>query len=397
MKLLYIITGLNTGGAETMLYHILSKLDRDRIQPAVLSLMDRGTLGDRIASLDIPIYTLGIQPGKLPNPSVIWQCRQILRQFQPDVLQGWMYHGNLVAQFASGFVGKPIPVFWNIQCSQYSLKLEKKLTAAIVKFSAPLSRFARRVIYVSHIGQTQHEALGYDAQKSCVIPNAIDPELFTPSPQAKPEICRELGIPESSILIGLFCRYHPMKDHNNFLQAAALLTAQLTTPSPEIHFILAGTGVTPDNTELQQLIATWGVGDRVHLLGERRDMPYLTAALDIDTSASAYGEAWSLSIGEALSCGVPCAVTDVGDSAWMVGDTGRVVPPKNPEALAQAWQSLIELGESGRQALGQTARSRILHYFSLDAVVAQYERLYADAVTQIADNRLCADAMKQSL
>ena len=163
-----------------------------------------------------------------------------------------------------------------------------------------------------------------------------------------------------------------MKDHANFLRAAALLLKEF----PDVHFILIGSGVDRENQVLHQLIQDLGLFNRIHLLGERSDMPCLTTALDIATSASAYGEAFPLVVGEAMSCEVPCAVTDVGDSAWIIGNTGRVVPPRDSEALANAWKDLIELGAKGREALGKAARARIIEHFSLDAVVAQYERLY---------------------
>jgi glycosyltransferase involved in cell wall biosynthesis len=177
-------------------------------------------------------------------------------------------------------------------------------------------------------------------------------------------------------LIGLVCRYHPMKDHANFLQAAAHLLQEY----PDIHFALVGTGVVKENESLYQTIEQLGISHRTHLLGERSDMPRITAALDIASSASAYGEGWPLIVGEAMSCGVPCTVTDVGDSGLIVGNTGWVVPPKNPEALAKAWQESIELGSQGREKLGKAARTRIIESFSLDAVVSEYEALYESVI-----------------
>ena len=169
-----------------------------------------------------------------------------------------------------------------------------------------------------------------------------------------------------------------MKDHANFLQAAAHLLQEY----PDIHFALVGTGVVKENESLYQTIEQLGISHRTHLLGERSDMPRLMAALDIMTSASAYGEAFPLVLGEAMSSGVPCTVTDVGDSGLIVGNTGWVVPPKNPQALAKAWQESIELGAEGREALGKAARTRVIECFSLDSVVASYERLYESAMTQ---------------
>jgi glycosyltransferase involved in cell wall biosynthesis len=169
-----------------------------------------------------------------------------------------------------------------------------------------------------------------------------------------------------------------MKDHTNFLHAAALLLKSY----PDVHFVLVGREVHTENKVLKNLIQDLGISQHIHLLGERRDMNRLTAALDIACSASAYGEGFPNVIGEAMSCGVPCAVTDVGDSGWIVGNTGRVVPPRSPEALAHAWKELIVLGSEGREILGKAARARIIECFSLDSVVHQYESLYESALAK---------------
>jgi glycosyltransferase involved in cell wall biosynthesis len=376
IKIIYVVTGLATGGAEIMLYHLLCQINRDRFTPIVISLMDRGTLGDRIEALDIPVHTLNMTSTALSLPLAALQLIQITRQIQPDLIQGWMYHGNLAAQIASRFLPQQSPTLWDIQCSLYSLAFEKKLTALVIQIGARLSRSAFQVIHVSRVGKSQHEALGYDCHNGCVIPNGIDTSLFIPSTQARLTLRKELGLSETATLIGLICRYHPMKDHANFIQAAALL---LKT-HPDVYFILAGKDVDANNPPLFQLIQQLGLTNRVYLLGERRDTPQLIAALDIACSASSYGEGCPLVVEEAMSCGVPCVVTEVGDSGWVVGETGRVVPPANPTAFAQACKDLIDLDTEGRQVLGKQARQRIIESFSLEFVVAEYEQLYERAL-----------------
>jgi glycosyltransferase involved in cell wall biosynthesis len=369
MKILYVITGLTTGGAEMMLYKLLSKLDRNRFAPVVVSLMDRGTFGDRIEALGIPVHTIDMKSG-IPTPAAIGRLIGTVRQLKPDLIQGWMYHGNLAAQFASLFSSHKIPVLWSIHHSLDSLASEKKMTQAIIRFSSIISLYTNQIVFVSKNSKLQHEALGYCSENSCIIPNGFDTS-FKPSIEARRTIRAELGLPEDSFLIGLIARYHPMKDHANFLQAAALLLKDY----PNVQFVLAGNGVDEKNPTLCQLIHELGIAEGIHLLGERQDIPRLTAALDIASSAS-YTEAFPNVIGEAMSCAVPCAVTDVGDSAWIVGNAGRVVPPRDSEALANAWKELIELGPEGRKALGKAARVRIIESFSLNSVVARYESLY---------------------
>ena len=375
--ILYITTGLTVGGAEIMLYQLLSKINRLRFEPIVISLMDHSTYGDRIEELGIPVYTISMKQGT-PTPAAMWRLIHIVHHVKPDLIQGWMYHGNLAAYFARIFSWHKIPVFWSIHSSISSLNSEKRMTLSIIKFGARISKFNQKVIFVSRNSKVQHEALGYCSDNSCVIPNGFDTSLFKPLISARSNLKTELGLPEESFLIGLIARYHPMKDHANFLRAAALLFNKY----PDIHFILAGNNVDRNNHVLQQLIQDLGLGNQIHLLGERHDIHYITAALDIVSLASAYGEAFPLVIGEAMSCGVPCVVTDVGDSSWIVGNTGRVIPPKDSEALAHAWQELIVMGSHGREALGKAARGRIIENFSLDSIVSQYERLYESALTK---------------
>lgn len=374
----HIITGLSTGGAEMMLYQMLAKTDRERYSPIVISLIDRGTLADRIEALGIPVHTIGMEPGKIPAPNIIGKLLNTVRKIQPDLIQGWMPHGNLAAQIAGIFYSRKIPVLWDIQSSLYSLALEKKLTAIVLKIGAYLSHLTYKIVYVSQVAKAQHEALGFAKDKGCFIPNGIDVNLFVPSREAKLKFRQELGLPETTFLIGLICRYHPQKDHPNFIKAADLLLKN----KPDIHFIMVGNEVDSQNKALHQLIQELGIADRIHLLGERKDIPYITAALDIACSASAFGEASPLIVAESMSAGVPCAVTDVGDSGWMVGNTGRVVPPKDPQALANAWQELSDLDASDREALGKLARARVIECFSLESVVASYEKLYESALDQ---------------
>ncbi|MEH2273233.1 MAG: glycosyltransferase [Nostoc sp.] len=376
MKIIYIITGLYTGGAEVMLYKLLSRIDRERFHPVVISLMDRGIWGDRIATLGIPVYTIGIKEGK-PKLANIWRLIHIVRQLQPDLIQGWMYHGNLAAQFARLFLFKQVSVLWNIRHSLYSLDLEKPRTTIIIKLSAQFSNSATKIIYNSQNSARQHEKSGYCIKKTCVIPNGFETDKFIPSDKAYLSVRSEFNIPENALLIGLIGRYHPIKDHFNFLQAAALLLKNY----PNVQFVLAGNKVDWQNHILSELIHELGLVKQIHLLGERHDVPRLTAAFDIASSSSS-GEGFPNVIGEAMSCGVPCVVTDVGDSAWIVSDTGKVVPPRDPEALANAWKALIDIGTEGREALGKAARQRVIECFSLDSVVDQYEVLYDNILTK---------------
>jgi glycosyltransferase involved in cell wall biosynthesis len=369
--LLHIINDLSIGGAEMMLYKLLAESDRQRFEPVVISLIDRGALRERIEGLGIAVYTTGMKPG-VPSPLGLWRLVRLMRRLKPDLVFGWMYHSCLAAQLANFFLPQRAPVLWSIHYSISSLASEKRLTAAVIRVCAFLSKLAAHLIFVSQASQAQHKPLGYCLDKSCVIPNGINVAEFVPSGESRRSVRSELGLAEDAFLIGLMGRYHPMKDHANFLKAAALLSKRY----PETHFLLIGTGVDDENPVLRRQIQATGLGRQTHLLGERNDMPRLAAALDVFSLSSAFGESFPNVIGEAMACEVSSVVTDVGDAAWIVGDAGRVVSPRDPRALANAWQEMIDIGPEGRTALGRAARARVIEHFTLESVVARYDALY---------------------
>ncbi len=385
IKILFITSGLRTGGAEMMLHQLLSRIDRSKFQSTVISLTDRATFGNRIAALNIPVETLNLQVG-LSAPIKLYRLVKLIEKIQPDIIQGWMYHGNLASQIASIFLPKKIPVILAIHNTIYSSNNFKTITAGIVKLSGYLSRNSDLTIYVSQLSKSQHEKLGYSDKNVTVIPNGVDVFKFKPDINARKSVRDELGISDECILIGMIARFAPQKDHNNFLEAAGLIHQN----NKNVHFLLCGTGVNSENQVLREVVDHLDLSQQISLLGERADITRLIAALDIATLSSAYGEAFPLVVAEAMAAGVPCVVTDVGDSAWIVGDSGKVVEPSNPQALANAWNNLINLTVQERKSLGQAGRERVKKFFSLDSVVNQYESLYEDILETSRPKINCA-------
>jgi glycosyltransferase involved in cell wall biosynthesis len=375
-RILHVITALPTGGAETMLLRLLSAAQAD-CSHAVISLKGAGTIGPRIQELGVPLYSLGIRPAA-PNPLRALSIRSLTRQFRPHLIQGWMYHGNLMASFAAQGLQSPVPVVWGIHQSLQGLATVKWPTAAVVRLGARLSKRAASIVYVSQTGREQHEAFGYYSATGVVIPNGIDCQVFAPDGGSRHKVRAELGLENDSILVGLIARYHPMKDHCGFLHAAALVARA----HPSVRFLLIGRGV-QEAPALQALVRDLHLQDRVLLLRERSDMPRVTAALDIACSASAWGEAFSLALAEAMACGVPCVVTDVGDSAFLTADSGFAVPPSNPPAMAEAIKNVIEAGPDYRRGLGSAARKRIETEFSLPKIARRYIDLYGSILSKL--------------
>lgn len=371
MKVLHIIDGLESNGAEITLYRLLSAIDQKRFDSAVVSLRDGGTLGGHIEALGIPVYTLGMENIFCSGRS-FWRLVRVIRAVQPDIIQGWMYYGSISATIGAALTPGSRSVIWNIHHTVDHLEHEKRIIQMVIRLGALLSSSPAHIIYCAWAAAKCHEAMGYDANEPSVIPNGFDLTKFVPSRLARISVRSELGINDRTLLVGLVARFHPMKDHTTFLAAAAILAAK----RPDIHFLMAGPGMEADNDSIKRLVASHGLLPRVHILGERRDVPRLMAALDIICCSSAWGEAFPNVIGEAMACGVPCVTTDVGDAAWMVGQTGRVVPPREPESLAGACQEIFTLDPEERSLLGTMARDRVQELFSLRKMVDAYQEVY---------------------
>lgn len=355
-----------------MLWKVLSRIDRSRFEPSVIALSDSVAMLEAFEAIGVRCDVIGLRP-RLRALGRLGLVGRAIRARSPEIVQGWLYHGNVAATLASGIFRPRVPVLWNIRGTLMDPQQEKKLTRFVIWLCGKLSFSPSRIINNSNASAIEHERrLGYPGSKQVVLPNGFDTDLFCPSDAARLEVRRALGLAQDAHLIGLIGRYHPMKDHGTFLQAAAILTKS----HPQVHYVLAGERVDEQNAELARLIVACGVRERVHVLGQRKDMARITAALDVATSSSSSGEGFPNVIGEAMSCAVPCAVTDVGDSAWLVGEAGRAVAPGNPQALARALAELIELPPQRRQELGRVARQRIVDHFSLDNIVRRYEALY---------------------
>lgn len=368
MKLCHVITGLNTGGAETALCRLLETLCLPDFDHVVIALGGVGTLSARVAAV-AKIHHLGMDAAK-PLPRDLWRLRCILERSSPSVVHAWMYHANLVTTLAA--TGRRVPLLWGIRQSLDDIVVEKGTTKAVIRMNALLSWRPRLILYNSVTSAAQHEAFGFRRNRTRVIPNGYDTAAFAPNPESRARIRSELNVPVDALAVGMVARVHPVKDHENFLRAAA----HLVRDCPNAIFILAGDGADESNRELVSLIDELKLRERIRLCGRRTDVAALNAAFDIGTLSSR-GEAFPNVIAEAMACGVPCVATDVGDVARIIGGTGVVVPPRNPQALSAGWMQLAALDALGRQALGTRARQRIIERYSLASINRQYADLYS--------------------
>jgi len=371
LRVVHLITGLDTGGAEMMLYKLLRASKPIGIDSTVVSLLPGGDLAAPITELGVEIHSLNMRRGGA-DPGAVIRLIRLLQRLDADLVQSWMYHANLLGALGAPWLGNS-PLVWNLRQSTLDAQGSKRSTHLVVRLGAILSRIApRRIICCSERVVEIHRALGYRAEIMTMIPNGFELDRFRPDPEARSAMRAGLGIDEAVPLLGLVARYDPQKDILTLLRAVARVRAE----RPDCRLLLCGRDMTADNAQIGSWLEQTGLGGAVHLLGPRRDPERVMAALDVLVSSSAYGEGFPNVIGEAMACGVPCAVTDVGDSDLIVGDTGMTAPPRDPDALAAAILQLLGEGHGGLARRGASARARIALNYALPRIAERYAALY---------------------
>jgi len=382
-RVLHIITGLGTGGAEASLVRVI----RGAADPschAVVSLTTRGTRAEELESLGVRVWAIGLARGQAS-----WQAlralRAITREVDPGVIQGWMYHANVAASLLAMTSRERWPVLWNVRHALDAWDTEPRKLRWLIQLMARFSSQPRAIIYNSSRSARQHEARGYSAARTLVIPNGVDVERFKPDATTRAATRLALGVPADAVVIGMAARIDPLKDHDTFLRVAAHIAARTET----VYFLLVGAG-TEAGTEAQPTALDTTIAQREHDVpalagrlvrwGERRDMPAIYNACDL-VMLTSRSEGNPNAVAEAMGCGVPCVVTDVGDAALLVGASGEVAPVGDVIALAEAALRLVH-DHSQRRERGTVARARIQSHYSAPDERGAYERLWGATVAR---------------
>jgi glycosyltransferase involved in cell wall biosynthesis len=342
-------------------------MNRGEFENEVITLLKPGPMAQTLAQAGIPVTSIDIRRHR-PNPAALLPLIRHLRAKKPAILQTWLYHADFFGSIAARFA-KPEHLVWNVRSSQIDHRGIRRSTRYLARLLAKLSRWPDAIVVNSHDGQRYHEQIGYRPKQWVNIPNGVDLEHFRPRPEEQPILRARLGIPTDAAVIGFVARYHPMKDIETFLAAAS----RFQQDNGNVKFILCGDGLGPDNNELAGLIRSLKLERSTVLLGRRSDIELVYPALDLLTLCSIYGEGFPNVLCEAMACDVPCVTTKIGDSAEIIGDHGRIIPLRDPNALADAWRALID--NKQRFGAGQI-RTHVTVHYSLKQMCAQYEALY---------------------
>jgi len=370
----HIMTSLDIGGAQTMLAKLIEvcALNPAAARPWIVTLRPPGVIADRLGKTGCDIYSLDMR-GSLPGPSALIRMARVTGRKQPDILQGWMYHGNLAATVAGMVTGRPVPVIWNVRHSLADPASEKRSTRALLAVSARLSRRTAAIIYNSRTAAREHEAIGFAPERAVHIPNGFNCSVFSPNRGRRAMMQRLFGIDPSAIIVAMVARYHPMKDHINLINAVA----RARNEGYDLHLLLVGTDLDAPGNVAAAAARVALPPDRLTLSGERLDVAEWLPGVDILALSSAWGEGFPNILGEAMACGVPCVTTDVGDSAWVVGGAGMAVPPRDTAALATAIADLAAMPAETRHAVGGRGRARVTEHFEIERIVKTYRDLWS--------------------
>jgi glycosyltransferase involved in cell wall biosynthesis len=370
LKVLHIISNLMSGGAEAMLSKVVRATAKGGVEHVVVTMLAGGAVADELAEGGIRVLALGTH--RSASALAALTCvRPLLRSERPDVVQGWMYHGNVAALAATAWFRPPIPVVWNIRQSLPTLENEALATKALILAGIPMSRRADTSVYNSVRAAEDHERRGYSPRRRVIIANGFDTQLFAPEPAARAALLRELAAPHDAVLVGRVGNYMVLKDYPMLLKAFA----RIGKANPTAYLVLIGRDVSEANAAFAALLEGFPYRDRIRALGERRDVAKLIPGLDIMLSSS-LSEAFPNIIGEAMACGVPTIATDAGDCRKILGDANRIVTVGDAEALAQKTLAILALPAAERAAIGARDRARVVADYSIETIAAEYAALW---------------------
>ena len=368
MKIVHIITGLNDGGAEHTLFKIC-KYDNFN-KHIVISLTGPGKYFSILKKLKIKVYYLNANFFSIFK---FFFLIKLLRFLNPDIVQTWLVHADFVGSIAARLAGIK-NIIWNVRYSNLEIGKAKLITIITIKLLSKLSFFIPKfIVIVSKRAKKIYAIKGYEKKKLKFIPNGYDLSILKPNKIKKINFKKKIKIKKKIPLIGNVARYDPKKDHLNLINALSLIRSR------NINFfcVLIGAGIDKNNTKLISEIKRLKLSNYVKLLGQNDDIRKVMNGLDVYIQSSSYGEGFPNVVAEAMACGTPCVVTDVGDAGFIVGKNGWIAPPNNSTELAKVIEKAVnEIGTKHWNKRCNKARLRIKKNFDITDMLRLYNKLW---------------------
>lgn len=365
MKIVILTRSLEVGGAQRQVVTLAGGL-RERGHNVVVAVFYGGHVLERgLEEAGIPLCYLG-KTGRWDVPGFLSRLIRFLRRERPDVLYAFQSGASIFGTLARPLMSAKL--VWGVRHSNMDFSRYGRVPCLAYRLQCAMSHIPDLIIANSRAGLDHARSNGFPDDRSIVIPNGIDTELFRPDPESRQRVRAELGVSGSEMLIGLVGRLDVMKDHPTFLRAAA----RLARVRADVRFVCVGPGKDQYACEIRALADSLGLASRIIWAGARGDMPAVYNALDMLVSSSSFGEGFPNVLGEAMACGTPCVVTHVGDSPWVVGDCGEIVMPRDPVALDAAITRMLDRIAAG-DIHPDRVRDRILTHFALSRAVDSTE------------------------
>jgi glycosyltransferase involved in cell wall biosynthesis len=381
MRILFLIPSLDRAGAERQLVNLAIGLHRQGHVVRLVTFYPGGPLEENLRTSGVPVESLG-KYGRWDVFRFALRLVRLIKREAPDIVHGYM-HANILTVPLKVLFPKSRSV-WGIRDSNMDLSQYDWLAPVVESMARKLSQFADLIIVNSWAGRDSAISRGYAPHHMKVIPNGIDTAEFYPDKAAGAALRACWGLAPQDILIGRIGRLNPMKDYPTFLEAAAEFKKRF----PNARFLCMGAEQGTSERDLYALATRLDLGRNLIFSGARKEMRGVYSALTLLTSSSSYGEGFPNVVGEALACGVPCVVTDVGDSSLLIGNPEFVVPPRNPQALATAWGKCLQHGAPWNI---DEARQRIVTNYSLETLT----RLTEAALLRVSQRGECPDTRNE--
>lgn len=363
MKIMFLIRSLDVGGAERQLVSLARGLQEVGHTVSVAVFYSGGKLELELEDSGVIIHSLE-KGGRWDIIGFGKRVVQLVKSQQIDIFHSYLPGANIIAVLAKPLLGNA-PVVLAVAASNMDLSCYDRTARLTYWLEARLARFSELIISNSKAGLLCAVQRGFPESKMIVLPNPHDTEKFRNDIEGRQRVRQEWGVKDKDILIGTIARFDTMKDHRSFIKAASILIKE----RQDVRFVCVGDGSDTYISDLQELTVQLEIDERFIWPGPRQDMPDVYSALDINTCSSAFGEGLPNAIGEAMSCSTPCVVTDVGDCARIVGDTGEVVSAGSPQALADGWRKMIGRLNKEGTLVGEKSRERIVNKFSKQKAV----------------------------
>lgn len=366
----HIISGLGDGGAEGILYRLCLN-DTDN-QHVVVSMMGPGKYGKLLENNNITVHCLSMSSGRL-TLSGLMQLFSLIKKYRPQVVQTWMYHADLIGGFVSILCGIKC-IVWNIRHCAVDSFGSKFSTRVTVKACAFFSHYIPcQIVCCAQSALASHVGIGYAKEKMRIVQNGYELDDFSYNPLSAALIRQEFDLPNNHLILGMVGRYHKLKDHSNLLSALSIVRKY----NQNFTVLLVGAGLAIDNISLVAEIDRYGLLSNIKLLGQRSDIPAIMSSLDLHILSSS-SEAFPNVLAEAMACGVPCISTNVGDAAYIIGDTGWIVPPRDSIALAGAIVSAVNelTNQEGWHSRKVESRRRIVDNFDIKKMISSYHKVW---------------------